>query len=139
MSPLTFERLTISSFSLFIPIPLLGHPADGRACKLLSVDGWYAIGNTAADDFATVGLEKMTLGADDVAITGAAVTVSLDSGHDTAAKRLAVDTDHKMTVTITTPFWLDDDQSLVLVLIVDAAAATVFTLFGARANFELVL
>jgi hypothetical protein len=128
-----------ASFSLAIPIQLFGNAQALRGVKLVSINVYYAIGNTAADDFAVVELEKMTLGADDTAITGAAVTVTLDAGHDTAAERLAVDTDHVMTVTLNTPEWIDNDEVFVLTLTVDAAAATVFTLFGARANFQLEL
>ncbi len=79
----------------------------------------------------------MTLAADDVAPTGAAVTCTIDTGHDTAAERLAVDTDHCMTVTLATPAWLDDGDAYYLQLVVDCAAGTVFTFFGARANYEL--
>lgn len=127
-----------ASFSLAIPIQLFGNEA-ARGCKLVSIDVYYAIGTAAADDFATVSLEKMTLGADDTAITGAAVTTTIDAGHDTAAERLAVDTDHVMTVTLATPAFIDNDEVYVLTCTVDCAAGTVFTLFGARANFELVL
>jgi hypothetical protein len=128
-----------SSFSLAIPIQLFGNAAGLRGVKLISIDVYYAIGTAAADDFATVELEKMALGADDTAITGAAVTTTLDAGHDTAAERLAQDTDHVMTVTLATPEWIDNDEVFVLTLTVDCAAGTVFTLFGARANFQLEL
>ena len=128
-----------ASFSLAIPIQLFGNAAGLRGCRLKSIDVYYAIGTAAADDFAVVELEKMALGADDTAITGAAVTVTLDAGHDTAAERLAQDTDHVMTVTLSTPEWIDEDEVFVLTLTVDAAAGTVFTIFGARANFQLEL
>ncbi len=128
-----------ASFSLAIPVMLPGNEDPLRGCRLKSIDVYYAIGTAAADDFAVVELEKMSLGADDTAITGAAVTTTLDAGHDTAAERLAVDTDHVMTVTLSTPEWIDDGEVFVLTLTVDAAGGTVFTLFGARANFDLVL
>ena len=56
-----------------------------------------------------------------------------------AAERLAVDNDHKMTVTLATPGWMDHDYAFLLVLTVDAAAGMVFSLYEARANFELAL
>lgn len=126
-----------ASFNAYIPIPLPSNDSAQKGSKLKSIDVFYAIGAAAADDFATVELEKMTLGADDTAITGAAVTTTCDAGHDTAAERLAVDTDHVMTVTLTTPEWIDDAAAFVLKLVIDCAAATVVTFFGARANFEL--
>lgn len=135
-----FDRRSAAdaSFSLAIPIQLFGHERGYRGVKLASIDVWYVIGTAAADDFATVELEKIALPATGSAATGAAVTVSVDTGHDTAAERLAVD-EHKMTVTLTTPEWIDEDELFVLTLTVDAAATTVFDLIGARANFELVL
>lgn len=126
-----------AAFIAFIPIPIPSNSSAYKGAKLLSIDVWYAIGTAAADDFATVELEKMTLAADDVAPTGAAVTCTIDTGHDTAAERLAVDTDHCMTVTLATPAWLDDGDAYYLQLVVDCAAGTVFTFFGARANYEL--
>jgi hypothetical protein len=48
-----------------------------------------------------------------------------------------VDTDHVMTVTITTPAWSDDGDAYVLELIVDCHANTVFSFFGARVNYDL--
>ena len=125
-----------ASFNAYIPIPLDSNDSVRKGSYLKSIDVYYAIGTAAADDFATVELEKMTLGADDVAITGAAVTTTIDAGHDTAAERKAVDTDHVMTVTLTTPEWIDDAAAFVLKLVVDCAATTVFTFFGARANFD---
>jgi hypothetical protein len=65
------------------------------------------------------------------------VTTTCDAGHDTAAERYAVDTDHVMTVTITTPAWSDDGDAYVLELIVDCHANTVFSFFGARVNYDL--
>jgi hypothetical protein len=126
-----------SSFTCFIPIDIPSKSVALKGALLKSIDVYYAIGTAAADDFATVELEKMTLGVDDVAITGAAVTTTCDAGHDTAAERYAVDTDHVMTVTLTTPVWFDDGDAMVLELIVDCAATTVFSLFGARANYTL--
>ncbi len=126
-----------ASFTALIPIDLPSNSVALKGALLKSIDLYYAIGTGAADDFATVELEKMTLGVDDVAITGAAVPITLDTGHDIAAERLAVDTDHVLTATLDTPVWLDDGDAMVLAIIVDCAANTVFTLFGARANFTL--
>ena len=126
-----------AAFNAYIPIPLPSNDSARKGSYLKSIDVYYAIGTAAADDFATVELEKMALGADDTAITGAAVTTTLDAGHDTAAERLAVDTDHVMTVTLATPEWIDDAAAFVLKLVVDCAAGTVFTFFGARANYDL--
>ena len=126
-----------AAFTAYIPIPVPSNSIAYKGAKLLSIDVWYSIGTAACDDFATVELEKMTLGPDDTAPVGAAVACTLDAGHDTAAERLAVDDDHKMTVTLDVPAWVDDDHAYWLQLVVDCAAGTVFKFFGARANYTL--
>jgi hypothetical protein len=128
---------TDAAWTTLIPVPLASNAAALKGCYLKSIDVYYAIGSAACDDFATVELEKMTLGVDDVAITGAAVTTTCDAGHNTAALRYAVDDDHVMTVTLTTPVWIDDGDAFFLKLVIDAAASSVFTFFGARANYTL--
>jgi hypothetical protein len=40
-------------------------------------------------------------------------------------------------LTLTTPFWLDDDDEVYVELSVDAAMTSVFKFYGARANFTL--
>lgn len=126
-----------AAFSLFIPIPIPSNGAGLKGARLKSIDVYYTVGTAALDDFATVELEKIVLpAATGSAPTGAAVSTTLDTGHDTAAERLAV-ASHKMTVTLDTPAWVDDDDAYVLQLVVDAAATTVFTLWGARANYDL--
>jgi hypothetical protein len=127
-----------ASFSLAIPINLMASSDGYRGAYVKSIDVFYKIATAAADDFATVSLEKMALPATGAAPTGAALTVTQDTGHDTAAERKATG-DHTMTVTLSTPEWLDNDEALVLTLTVDAAATTVFTLYGARVNYDLSL
>jgi hypothetical protein len=124
-----------ASFTSLIPVPIPSNGSALKGCRLKSIDVWYTIA-TACDDFATVELEKVTLPATGSAPTGAAVSgITLDTGHDTAAERLAAGS-HKMTVTLDTPAWIDDDEAYYLKLVVDAAAATVFTFWGARANYD---
>ena len=127
-----------ASFTLLIPLVLPGSEIGLQGAKIKSIDVWYKIATGAADDFATVALSKVTLAADGVAVSGAAVTVTVDTAHDTAAERLAID-DHKMTVTLATEVFIDEDYAYFLSCVVDAAANTVFTLFGARVNYTLRL
>jgi len=44
-----------------------------------------------------------------------------------------------MTVTLTTPCFIEDDLAYYLHLNIDAAATTVFTLIGAQVNYTLRL
>lgn len=126
-----------AAFDVIIPLNVESNASALKGVKIKSIDVFYAIGTAAADDFATVELNKMTLGPDDTAITGAAVTGTLDAGHDSAAERKAVDTDHVLTFTITTPAWSDDGDAYFMHLNIDAAANTVVTFYGARVNYDL--
>ena len=124
------------AFTLLIPIQI---PSNGAAMKgafLQSVEVWYKIATAAADDFATVAMHRMTLPASGTAVSGVAVTLTVDGDHDTAAERLAVG-DHKITLTVDSPFWMDDGECVWASLVVDAALGTEFTLYGAVANFTL--
>jgi hypothetical protein len=125
-----------AAFTIYVPINLVeqGQAYRGGA-KIESIDVFYKIATAAADDFATVELEKCTLPATGTAITGAAVTVTCDTGHDTAAERYAV-ASHTMTITPSADLYVEDDYYYVLTLVVDAAATTVFTLFGVRVNLD---
>lgn len=127
-----------AAFTLLVPVALPQSADYRNGAKLQSIDVYYKIGTADATDFATVELEKITLPADGSAPTGAAVTTGTDSGHDTAAKRKA-QADHVMTVSPSATLWMTSTDVYVLQLVVDAAAGTVFTLYGARANFELRL
>jgi hypothetical protein len=64
--------------------------------------------------------------------------VTIDAGHDSAAERKAIG-DHTMTVTLSSPAFIEDDEAWYLHLNVDAAAGTVFTFYGANVNYTLRL
>jgi len=125
-----------ASFTLLVPVPIPSNASAFKGCKLNSIDLFYKIATAAADDFATVELEKVALPADAAAPTGSAPAITLDAGHDTAAERKAI-AQHPLTATLSTPVWLDNDDAYFLQCVVDAAATTVFTLYGARVNYTL--
>ena len=127
-----------AAFSLIVPLNLPGSSIGLQGAKIESVKVWYKIGTAAADDFATVEIDKVTLGANGAASSGAAITTTIDADSDTAAERITVD-EHTMLVTLTTPVFLEDDVAYYLVMTIDAAAATVFTLYGAQVNYTLRL
>jgi len=122
--------------TVLIPIRIPSNSVALKGAKLASIDVGYLIGTAAADDFATVELEKVTIGADNVAAAGEAVTTTEDSAHDTAAERKAAD-DHTMTVNVTTPEFLDDGDCYWLKLVIDCAATTVLKFYGAIAHYTL--
>jgi hypothetical protein len=103
----------------------------------------YEILTAAADDvaLATFLLYKDTLkptaaSGSGTLNTAAELPMTLDTGHDTAAELKAVD-QHRAVMTVTSPEWADNDVAYHVEMVVDAAATTVFKVFGAIANFEL--
>ncbi|MDO9546630.1 MAG: hypothetical protein Q7J07_07770 [Pelolinea sp.] len=125
-----------AAVTVLIPIRIPSNSVAMKGAKLASIDIGYLIGTAAADDFATVELEKVTIGADNVAAAGSAPAITLDTAHDIAAERLAVD-DHTMTITLDTPAFLDDGDCYWVKLVIDCAATTVLKFFGAVAHFTL--
>jgi hypothetical protein len=123
-----------ASFTLLIPIPLPSNDSALKGSLLKSIDVFWK--NATADLTAfTVALNKQTLPANAAALSGAEVTtVTLDTGNDTAAERYT-QADHSMKITLDTPAWIDDGESYFVALAITAAANSVFTLWGARANF----
>ncbi|MFC2065258.1 hypothetical protein ACFLXB_09215 [Chloroflexota bacterium] len=90
----------------------------------------------AACDAASAIVNKVTRGADGAVAVVAAQTFTYDTGHDTAAERIDVD-QHKMTLTLSTPIWLDNDEYVLVELTFDKAATTQLDMLGAVANFTL--
>jgi hypothetical protein len=125
------------SFYLMIPIKLPASHVGTQCTKLKSVDIWYKIATAAFADIAAVEVKKQTLAANAVAVSAAAYTaIALDADHDTAAERKTV-ASHKMTVTFTDEPYLEDDEVYWIIITCEAAATSVFSLYGAQANFEL--
>lgn len=120
---------------LKIPLKLPGNASAFKGARLKSVDVWYSIA-TAACDAVSAALYKATLPAQAGTLSAASVSTSYDTDHDAAAERYAV-AQHKMTLTLTTPEWVDDDAEYFIELTVDAAATSVVKLQGARANYDL--
>jgi hypothetical protein len=128
---------TAAAFTLLIPVKLPGNGSGLKGAYLKSVDLYYSIATADATDFAIVALNKETLpGGTGSAPSGSTVAVTLDGSHDTAVKRKASG-DHKLTASLNTPVWIDEDETYILSCVVDAAATTVFKLYGARASYTL--
>jgi hypothetical protein len=124
-----------AAFNLFVPILVPGNSVALQGVKLTSVELLWDTSVAALDGVATVELERVTITAAGAA-SGAAVAVTVDSTNDTTAKRLTL-ASHRMTVSITTPEWVDNDVYYVLYVTFDAAATSVVKLYGAVANFTL--
>ena len=120
-----------------IPIVIPSNSVAQKGAYLKSVEIDYEI-LIAACDAVSVVINKVTRGADGSVAVVAAQTFTYDAGHDTAAERYDVD-QHKMTCTITTPFWIDNDEYVLVELTLDKAATTTVDLLGAVANYTLRL
>lgn len=126
-------------FELHIPLSL-PISANRKGSMVTSIDVWYSIGTAEATGFAGVELVRTSLPAHNVAPAGTLPARALDGDHDTETKRRAISANgHKMTVSFTTPVFLNPGFAYYLVLKINPAATTVFTLFGAQANITLRL
>lgn len=124
-----------AAFSLYIPVEVPSNAAGLKGAQLVSIDVLYKVGTAALTSVLTVELEKVTFTAAGAA-TGSAVAVTVDSLHDTTAKRVSV-ADHCMTVALNTPAWVGKNDVYWLQVAAVAAATSLVTLWGARANFVL--
>jgi hypothetical protein len=134
-----------ASFTIYMPVIIPSNSVALKGAYLQSVELMYSIATAAADDFvaATCALYKDTLQATAASGSGtlnsaAICTGTLDTGHDTAAELKAVD-EHRLKWTLTTAAWIDNDEAYHFEAVVDAAAGTVFKVFGGIINFTLRL
>jgi hypothetical protein len=106
-----------------------GSPTKGSLLKSVEIDYEVLV---AACTSVTAALTKIKRGAD-----GAVAVVSTQaSTQDLAAATDAADVDqHKLTVTVTTPPYIENDEYFILTLTIVAAATTQFDVLAAVANF----
>jgi hypothetical protein len=121
--------------NLFIPIPLPSNSVDMKGCYLRSIEIDFEI-LIAALDVLTPVIYKMVRGADGADVTVSTPAFSYDTGHDTAAERIDVD-EHKMTLTLDTAAWIDNDHYYWVKLPFDKAATSTVEFLGAFANYTL--
>ncbi len=117
--------------NVYIPVPLPSNSAANKGSYLKSIEVDYEIRTSAATSI-TATLEKIVRGADgaDAVVSTPAITQDLAAGSD------AADVDeHKLTVTLTTPAWIDNDEYYILKLACVCAAGTVLEFLGAVANY----
>lgn len=127
-------------FTLLIPVNIPSNAAGLKGSCLKSINVFYKIATAALTSVTTVELDKVNLpppaAATGTAFTGASVPVTQDAFHSTSALRLAIG-NHTMTVILTTPAWINDIDAYILQIVCVDPGTTVFTLYGARANFDL--
>ena len=111
-----------------------------KGSYIKSIDLYYAVTTAALDAAgATALIDKFVLPVNGAAFpTLSAQAFTYDTGNDTAAETDDLD-EHTMTLTLTTPLWLDNDDLLQVRLTLDAAATSVVRFHGARVNITLRL
>lgn len=120
---------------LWIPVLLPSNSVDLQGAKLVSIEIDFEILVAACDAMSAV-IYKSTRGADGADVVVSTPAFTYDSGHDSAAERIDVD-EHKMTLTLTTPEWVDNDEYFWVAISFDKAATTTIDVLGAFANYTL--
>lgn len=122
--------------TISIPISAPQNSVALAGFKVVSIDIWVDITGAAVTALDAL-IYKATLPADSAAF-GAPTSLAFtyDTGNDTAAERDDLD-EHKITLTLTTPIWLDNDDLLSVEFIIDGATSSVVQFHGARVNGTL--
>jgi hypothetical protein len=120
-----------------IPIFLPSNSDANKGAYLVSIEIDFEILVAACDALAAV-VNKVTRGAEGAVAVVAAQTFTYDAGHDSAAERVDVD-QHKMTLTLDTPIWIDNDVYVLIEITADKAATTTMDMLAAVANYTLKL
>ena len=116
-----------------IPLTVPGNESDFKGSLIASIEIDYEI-LTAAATSITATLWKIARGADTAVAVATQITVTQDLVAATAA---ATVDQHKLTVSVTTPEYIDDDDNWILELACVCATTTVLEFLGAQVNFTL--
>ena len=131
---IAFHRAAAASTGVInIPVILPSNSVALKGAYLKSIEVDYELLLAAATSI-TMSLNKVTRGADTAVAVVAAVTVTqslvANSGAETQDQ-------HKITVTLTTPVWIDNDEYFLLVMTAVCGATVTVDILGAVANFTL--
>jgi hypothetical protein len=136
-----YTRRTAADAAAVTYVPLgnlLANSSGLKGCYLKSVAFHFRI-VTGAIDAMEAHIYKATLAADGSLLTVAEATTTYDTGHDTAAERIDVD-EHLMTLTLSTPAWIDGNAEYYFMEVVwDGSATGVIDEFGAEASVTVRL
>jgi hypothetical protein len=127
---------TAATGSTIIPITLPQNSGTAKGAYLVSIDVFYKVATANLNGVATVQLAKDNWKVSGTAIDVTTISSTPDSAHNTSALRYAIG-DHSMTVAIDSPVWMGAGDLYILRIDWDAAATSVLTFFGARANYTL--
>ncbi len=122
---------TAETANLYVPIPVPSNSVDGKGSYVKSIEIDYLV-KTDACNSVTASINKIAMAADGTAptVTNPAVTQDLTAATDAAD----VD-DHKLTVTVTTPFWIDHQSNYFLKVAFNKKATSIVQVHGVTVNY----
>lgn len=131
---------TDETANLFIPINPPSHTPDAagiavKGSQLTKIEIDYEI-LIAACDTVTPVIHLVKYGADGADAVVSQPAFTYDPGHDTDDERDDLD-EHRMVLNITTPFYIEDDESVHVAIAFDKAGTSTVEFLGARAYFTL--
>lgn len=135
------RQASAGQFTIKLPV-LLPHQnaVNYRGAFLTSLDIWYKI-TTEALTSLNAAIQLMTLPANNTAFSAASKVFTYDADHNQDADEGSDERrkilNHKMTLTLTTPFWVLVDQAVHVELTGIAGASGVFSYHGCQAKYTL--
>jgi len=126
------KAATAETAVVTIPIVIPSNSVALNGAKLASIEIDYEV-LVAACTTVTAVINKITRGIEGAVAVVAAQTFTQSP---TAANSALVE-QHKLVLTITTPFWVDNDEYVLVQLTMVAAATTQIDILAAVANFTL--
>lgn len=131
---IAYKRAAAASTGVInIPVMLPSNAIAQKGAYLKSIEVDYELLLAVATSI-TASLNKVTRGADTAVAVVAAVTVTQDLA---AANGAATQDQHKLTVTLTTPVWIDNDEYFLLVITAVCGATVTIDVLAAVANWTL--
>ena len=127
---------------IYIPVSAAAWANSGASKGSLfkSIDIYWATTTAALDAAgATALIDQFVLPINGAAFPAlVAIAFTYDTGNDAAGETDDLD-EHRMTLTVTTPFYLSNQDLIQVRLTLDSAATSVIRFHGARANFTVRL
>lgn len=116
-----------------VPITLPSNSAAQKGAYLKSVEVDYELLLAAAVSV-TATMKRVARGADTAVAVANAVTITQDLAAGVAA---ATQDQHRLTVTLSAPAWIDDDEYYLLALAIECGGVVTIDVLAAVANFTL--
>jgi hypothetical protein len=124
---------------IYIPISLQGSQNMNQGARIKSLDIWYKISTAVMASFdVPERIMKVTLPSTGSETSYASIAVTPDSAHDTEAELKAVGS-HKLTITPSEPFYLEDNYAYWFRLSLEGSATGQLYFISSQINYELRL